>query len=101
MIWNGLSLIVTLVVGFTFLWGSRQPATADIQPSDITLFFFTLFDILLLISPVMLVVMVILSIFNLMRENTTARRFGPLVFSTILQGLLSAFLLTSLTRPVG
>ena len=35
-----------------------------------------------------------------MRESGNFRRWTPLVFSTIMQGLLSALFLASITRPV-
>lgn len=99
MIYNGFCLLVALVVGITFLIGSQMPADAEINLHPIILGFFTTFDILLMISPLMLVVMVIISIINLMRENTKSRRFIPLVFTTIMQGLLSALFLTTITQP--
>ena len=100
MIYNGFSLFVSIVVGITFLIGSQIPATASPELPGIILLFFSIFDLLLMVSPLMLVVMVILSIFNLMRENTNFRRWTPLVISTIMQGLLSALLVTSITQPV-
>ena len=77
-----------------------MPTTASPELPGIILIFFSLFDILLMISPLMLVVMVLISIFNLMRESGNFRRWTPLVFSTIMQGLLSALFLASITRPV-
>lgn len=99
MVYNGVCLFVSLVVGITFLIGSQMPAAASPDLPGIILFFFTIFDLLLMVSPLMLVVMVIISIFNLMRESTNARRWGPLIFSTIMQGLLTALFVTSITQP--
>ena len=99
MIWNGFSFLVFLVVGITFLIGSRMPSDAEVTLPGIILVFFTIFDILLMISPLMLVVLVIVSIFNLMRENTKMRRFLPLTATTIIQGAMSALLLVSITQP--
>ena len=101
MIYNGFCLFVSAIVGITFLIGSRMPATASPELPGIILIFFSIFDLLLMVSPLMLVVMVIISIFNLMRENTNFRRWMPLIISTIMQGLLSALLVTSITQPVG
>ena len=101
MIYNGFCLLISLIVGITFLIGSQMPVTAEVQLPDIIVVCFTIFDILMMISPLMLVVMVVISIFNLIRENTKTRRFLPLVFSTIMQGLLSAFCLSALTQPAG
>ena len=42
----------------------------------------------------------VVCIFNLIRENTKTRRFLPLAFTTIMQGLLSALCVSALTRPV-
>ena len=100
MIYNGFCLLISLIVGITFLIGSQMPVTAEVQLPDIIVVCFTIFDVLMMISPVMLVAMVIISIFNLIRESSKARRFLPLVFSTIMQGLLSAFCVTALTQPV-
>ena len=99
MIWNGLSLLVSLVVGLTFLWGSQQAVDAQVDLPAIILFFFTLFDLLLIISPLTLVVMILISIFNVMRENDKLHRFLPLTFSAIMQGVLTALFLTSITQP--
>lgn len=101
MIYNGFCLLISLIVGITFLIGSQMPVTAEVQLPDIIVVCFTIFDVLMMISPLMLVVMVVISIFNLIRENTKTRRFLPLVFSTIMQGLLSAFCLSALTQPAG
>ncbi len=101
VIWNGITLLVTLVVGITFLLGSMQPSDAQVDLPDIILVFFTIFDVLLMISPLMLVVMVLISIVNVIRGRSKMERFFPLTFSTIMQGLLSALLLTSITQPVG
>ena len=99
MIWNGLTLLVTLVVGITFLIGSRLPSTAEPQLPGIIYLFFTLFDLLLIISPLTLIVMIILSIINVMRGRSKLDRFLPLTFSAILQGALTALLLASITQP--
>ena len=98
-IWNGLSLLVGLVVGLTFLWGSQQPVDAQVSLPKVILSFFTLFDLLLIISPLTLVVMILLSIFNVMRENDNLHRFLPLTLSAIVQGALTALFLTSITQP--
>ena len=98
-LWNGFCLVVSLVVGVTFMIGSRMPAETEVALPGIILTFFTIFDVLLMISPLMLVVMVIVSIFNLMRENTMMRRFLPLIATAIIQGALSALLLVSITQP--
>lgn len=100
IIYNGFTLIVTLVVGVTFLIGSQTSSSAEVNLPGIILGFFTAFDLLLMVSPLMLVVMVLISIFNLMKENTKFRRFMPLVMSTILQGLLSALFVSTITQPV-
>ena len=99
MIWNGLTLLVALVVGMTFLWGSQQAVDAQVSLPKIILSFFTLFDLLLIISPLTLVVMILLSIFNVMRENDNLHRFLPLTLSAIVQGVLTALFLTSITQP--
>ena len=99
--YNGFCLFVALVVGITFLIGSRMPVTDTPQLPGIILGFFTIFDLLLMVSPLMLVLMVVISIFNLMRETTNFRRWTPLIFSAVMQGLLSVLFLTSITRPVG
>ena len=99
MIWNGLTLAVMLIVGLTFLWGSRQAVDAQVSLPNIILFFFTLFDLLLIISPLTLVVMILLSIFNVMRENDKLHRFLPLALSAVIQGALTALFLTSITQP--
>jgi len=99
MLYNGLCLVTAIIVGMTFLIGSRMPSTAEVILPPVILTVFTLFDILLMISPLMLVVMVIVSIFSLMRENSKMRRFLPLTATTIIQGALSALLLVSITRP--
>lgn len=101
MIYNGFSLFVSLVVGITFLIGSQLAATGAPELPGIILFFFTFFDLLMFASPVMLVVMVVISIFNLMRETSNFRRWAPLVFSTVMQGLLAALFVSSITQPVG
>ena len=101
VIYNGITLLVSIVVGITFLVGSMHPSDAQIDLPGIILVFFTIFDVLLMISPLMLVVMVLISIFSVMRGRTKTERFLPLTFSTIMQGLLSALLLTSITQPVG
>ena len=100
MIWNSFCLFVTLVVGITFLIGSQLPATATVDLPPIILFFFTLFDLLLMISPLTLIVMVLISVFNVMKARSKAERFVPLVFSTIMQGLLTALFIVSITQPV-
>lgn len=100
MIWNGICLFVSLVVGITFLIGSRMPVTTEVSLPGIILFFFTLFDILLMVSPVALVGLVLVSIFNLMRESSGFRRWAPLIFSALMQGLLSMLFVTSITQPV-
>lgn len=101
MVWNGFCLFVSLVVGITFLIASQMPVGTTPELPGIILFFFTLFDLLLMISPLMLVVMVLISIFNLMRETSNFRRWAPLIFSAIMQGLLSALFVASITQPVG
>ena len=98
-IWNGLSLLVGLVVGLTFLWGSQQAVDAQVSLPKVILSFFTLFDLLLIISPLTLVVMILLSVFNVMRENDNLHRFLPLILSAIVQGALTALFLTSITQP--
>lgn len=100
-IWNGLTLLVGLVVGMTFMWGSRQAVDAQVDLPAVILFFFTLFDLLLIISPLTLVAMILVSIFNVMRENDKLHRFLPLTLSAIVQGALTALLLTSITQPAG
>ena len=99
MIWNGLTLAVMMIVGLTFFWGSRQAVDAQVSLPNIILFFFTLFDLLLIISPLTLVVMILISIFNVMRENDKLHRFMPLAFSAVIQGALTALFLTSITQP--
>ena len=99
MIWNGLTILVALVVGLTFMWGSRQAVDAQVDLPGIILFFFTLFDLLLIISPLTLVAMILISIFNVMRESDKMHRFLPLTLSAIVQGALTALLLTSITQP--
>ena len=99
MIWNGLTLAVMLIVGLTFLWGSQQPVDAQVSLPKVILSFFTLFDLLLIISPLTLVVMILLSIFNVMRENDNLHRFLPLTLRAIVQGALTALFLTSITQP--
>ncbi len=101
MIWNGLTLLVFLIVGVTFFIGSRQPSGSAADLPDFIMFIFALFDFLMIISPLTLAAMVLISVFNVMQSGSKMRRFLPLVFSTILQGALSALLLTSITRPVG
>ena len=98
-IWNGLSLLVGLVVGLTFLWGSQQAVDAQVSLPKIILSFFTLFDLLLIISPLTLVAMILISVFNVMRENDNLHRFLPLILSAIVQGALTALFLTSITQP--
>ena len=100
VIWNALTLLVFLVVGITFFLGSRLPSTAQVDLPEIILTFFTIFDFLILISPVTLIVMVMVSIFSVIRGRTGTERFLPLTLSTILQGALSALLITSITQPV-
>ena len=100
MIYNGFCLLIALVVGITFLMGSQMPVTAEVQLPDIIVICFTIFDLIMMISTLMLVVMVVVCIFNLIRENTKTRRFLPLAFTTIMQGLLSALCVSALTRPV-
>ena len=99
MIWNGLTILVALVVGLTFLWGSRQASDAQVSLPNIILFFFTLFDLLLIISPLTLVAMILISIFNVMRDSDKLHRFLPLTVSAIVQGALTALFLTSITQP--
>ena len=101
VIWNGISLFITLVVGITFLIGSRMPADTMPDLPGIIVVFFTLFDLLLIISPLTLIVMIIISIFNVTRARTKMERFLPLTFSAILQGMLSALFLASITQPAG
>ena len=91
--------VIMLIVGLTFLWGSRQAVDAQVSLPNIILFFFTLFDLLLIISPLTLVVMILLSIFNVMRENDKLHRFLPLALSAVIQGALTALFLTSITQP--
>ena len=100
VIWNGFTLLVGLIVGLTFLWGSFQPADAQVALPDILLSCFTLFDFLLIISPVTIIVMVLLSVFNVIRESSKMRRFLPLTLSAVTQGAMTALFLTSITRPV-
>ncbi len=99
MIWNGLTLLVMLIVGLTFLWGSRQAVDAQVSLPNIILTFFTIFDLLLIISPLTLVALILISIFNVMRGNDKLHRFLPLAFSAVVQGALTALLLTSITQP--
>lgn len=99
VIWNSISLVVAVVVGITFILGTLQPADSQVDLPGIILVFFTIFDVLLMISPLSLVVMVLLSVVNVIRARSKTERFLPLTFSTIMQGLLSALLLTSITRP--
>ncbi len=99
MIWNGLTVLVMAVVGVTFLWGSRQPADASVSLPPVILFFFTLFDLLMMISPLTLIAMILLSIFNVMKAGSKAERFLPLAFSAIVQGALTALLLSYMTQP--
>ena len=99
MIWNGLTLLVMLIVGLTFLCGSRQAVDAQVLLPNIILTFFTIFDLLLIISPLTLVAMILISIFNVMRGNDKLHRFLPLAFSAVVQGALTALLLTSITQP--
>ena len=83
MIYNGFCLLIALVVGITFLIGSQMPVTAEVQLPDIIVICFTIFDLIMMISPL-----------------TKTRRFLPLAFTTIMQGLLSALCVSALTRPV-
>lgn len=99
MVWNGATVLVALVVGLTFLWGSQQPADAQVSLPNIILTFFTMFDLLLIISPLTLVGMILISIFNVMRESDKLHRFLPLTVSAIVQGALTALFLTSITQP--
>lgn len=99
MIWNGFTLLVGLIVGVTFLWGSQQPVDAQVSLPKVILSCFTLFDLLLIISPLTLVAMIMISIFNVMRENDKLHRFLPLTVSALVQGAMSAMLLTSITQP--
>ena len=71
VIWNGFTLLVGLI-----------------------------FDFLLIISPLTLIVMVLLSVFNVIRESSKMRRFLPLTLSAVTQGAMTALFLTSITRPV-
>ena len=43
--------------------------------------------------------MILISIFNVMRGNDKLHRFLPLAFSAVVQGALTALLLTSITQP--
>ncbi len=101
MIWNGLTALVGLVVGVTFLWGSQQPVGAQVSLPDIILLFFTLFDLLLIISPLTLMAMILISVFNVMKESDKMHRFLPLTLSAIVQGAMTALFLTSITQPAG
>ncbi len=100
MIWNGLTLLVFLVVGLTFLWGSQISADTQVNLPGVLLFFFTLFDLLMIISPLTLIVTVLLSVFNVLQTGTKLQRFLPLTLSAILQGALTALFLTSIMQPV-
>ena len=99
VIWNGLTLVIALVVGLTFLWGSRQPVDAQVSLPKIILSCFTIFDLLMMISPLTLIAMVLISVFNVIRENDKMHRFLPLTLSAIVQGALSALFLISMTQP--
>ena len=101
MVWNGLTLLVFLVVGATFFIGSRLPGDAGTELPDIIMFFFAIFDFLMIISPLTLIVTVLISVFNVLQSGSKMRRFLPLIFSGIIQGALSALFLASITRPVG
>ena len=99
MIWNGLTVLVFLVVGLTFLWGSQQSPDAQPALPDFILFFFTMFDLLMIASPLTLIAMILLSIFNVMRESSKLHRFLPLTVSAIVQGALTFLLLSAITQP--
>ena len=43
--------------------------------------------------------MILLSVFNVLRENDKLHRFLPLTLSAIVQGALTALFLTSITQP--
>ena len=101
VVYNSFCLVISLVVGIAFLNARRLPAGApEPELSEFVLGCFAFFDFIMLISPVMLFVLAIVCIFNLIRETTNFRRFFPLVFSCIMQGVLSALFLTTLTRPI-
>ena len=99
MIWNGFTLLVGLIVGATFIWGSRQPVDAQVSLPGVILTSFTIFDFLMIISPLTLVAMVLLSVFNVMKGGSKTRRFLPLTLSALTQGALTAIFLTSITQP--
>ena len=101
MIWNGFCLLVFIVVGLTFLWGSRQPVDAPIDPPSIIIYFFALFDMLMIISPLSVIVLSIISIFNVTRARSKTERFLPLICTVLIQGSLAALFLASLTQPAG
>ena len=101
VIYNSFCVFISLVVGIAFFNARRLPAGApEPELSEFVLGCFAFFDFIMLISPVMLFLLAIVCIFNLIRETTNFRRFFPLIFSTITQGLLSALFLTTITRPI-
>ena len=99
MIWNGFTLLIFLIVGITFFIGSRQPSDASSQLPGIIVNIFGIFDILLVISPLTLIITVLMSVFNVLRSGTRMQRFLPLTLSVILQGALTALLLSTITQP--
>ena len=48
-----------------------------------------------------LVAMILISVFNVMKESDKMHRFLPLTLSAIVQGAMTALFLTSITQPAG
>ena len=97
MIVNGICLVVFLIVGIIFLWGSTRTPDAQVNVPRILVVVFAVFDILMVMSPIFMVVLLILSIMNIFTEGTKAQRFTPLVFTVIMQGALVSLLLSTIS----
>ena len=101
MIWNGLTLCVMLAVGITFLVGSRMPADAEPEIPGIIRALFTVFDLLLVLSPLTLIATALLSVLNALKKGSKQERFLPLGFGLVVQGILSALFLSGVMQAGG
>ena len=100
MIWNGFTLLIGLIVALTFIWGSLQPAGEEAALPGFILIVFWIFDLLMKISPLTLAAMVLISVFNVLKDGSKKQRFLPLTVSALTQGALSALYLSAITRPI-
>ena len=97
MIVNGICLVIFLIVGIVFLWGSTRTPDTQVNVPGILVAVFAVFDIMMVISPILMVILLILSIMNIFSGGTRLQRFTPLIFTVIMQGALTSLLLSTIS----